>query len=436
MVTLLIIADDFTGALDTGVKFAASGASVQVVTDYDYEFVRAGKQVQVLVMDAETRHISSEEAYARVYRIVKRAKQAGIVYIYKKTDSALRGNIGSELSAVLSASGSQVLHFFPAFPKMGRTTRRGIHYIDGVPVQESVFGKDPFEPVKCSDVAGVIAEQSQTLVRVVTDGQVAEGQAADDRAGEPMIAVYDAETDEELRSLARKLGNAGQLMTVAGCAGMAEALPELLGLTGLAPSIPDFTPGFLVACGSVNPITKGQLDCAQKHGFRRIRLTPAQKLEPGYFETEVGRAKVKELIQTVKVCPLCILDTNDQADGKEEPETLAYAREHGVSLEEMRVRIAASLGYLVKKLVDGGVTSTMLITGGDSLLGFMNQIQVYEMTPVCEMAPGTVLSQFVIKGRTYEVISKSGGFGEERLLLDLAEKIMKGKREKNYANQL
>lgn len=431
MVTLLIIADDFTGALDTGVKFAASGASVQVVTDYNYEFERAGKEVQVLVMDAETRHISSEEAYARVYRIVKRAKQAGIAYIYKKTDSALRGNIGSELSAVLSASGSQMLHFFPAFPKMGRTTRRGIHYIDGVPVQESVFGKDPFEPVKCSDVAGVIAGQSQIPVRVVTDGQVAEA-----KTGEPVIAVYDAETDGELQSLARKLGNARQLKTVAGCAGMAEALPELLGLTGPAPSIPDFTPGFLVACGSVNPITKGQLDYAEKHGFRRIRLTPAQKLEPGYFETEVGRAKVKELIQTVKDCPLCILDTNDQADGQEEPETLAYAREHGVSLEEMRVRIATSLGYLVKKFVDGGVKSTMLITGGDSLLGFMNQIQVYEMTPVCEMAPGTVLSQFVIKGRTYEVISKSGGFGEERLLLELAEKIMKGKREKNYANQL
>lgn len=434
MVTLLIIADDFTGALDTGVKFAANGASVQVVTDYEYEFGRTSGRVQVLVMDAETRHIGSKEAYDRVYRIVKKAKQAGIAYIYKKTDSALRGNIGSELSAVLDASAGQVLHFLPAFPKMGRTTRQGIHYIDGVPVSESVFGKDPFEPVTCSDIAEMIAAQSQVPVKVVTDGQVMA--PPEGTGGGPVIAVYDAETDEELQRLAAGLGKAGQLTAIAGCAGMAETLPKLLGLTGPAPSIPDFTPGFLVACGSVNPITRGQLDYAEQHGFKRIRLTPPQKLEPGYFETEVGRAKVRELTDMVKSCPLCILDTNDLPDRHGESETLAYAREHGISLEELRVRIATTLGYLVKKLVDGGVKSTMLITGGDSLLGFMNQIQVYEMTPICEMAPGTVLSQFEIQGRTYEVISKSGGFGDAALLSELAQKVMKEKEEINYVNQL
>lgn len=452
MATLLIIADDFTGALDTGVKFAASGASVRVVTDYEYEFGRGGKRVQVLVMDAETRHIRDREAYERVYRIVKRAKEAGVRYIYKKTDSALRGNIGSELAAALDASGSQTLHFLPAFPKMGRTTKQGIHYIDGIPVQESVFGKDPFEPVTCSDIPEMIAKQSQVPVRVVTDGRVAEPlqgagasrNAADGRDGadaQPMIVVYDADTDEALHSLAAALAKANQLTAVAGCAGMAETLPELLGLTGSAPVIPHFIPGFLVACGSVNPITRKQLDYAEQHGFRRIRLTPPQKLEPGYFETEVGRAKLRELIETVRESPLCILDTNDIPAGgssgnQTESETMAYARIHGISMEELRVRIATTLGYLVRELVEGGVESTMLITGGDSLLGFMNQIQVYEMTPICEMAPGTVLSQFEIKGRTYEVISKSGGFGEEELLTELAEKIMKGKEEENYVNQL
>lgn len=432
MVRLLIIADDFTGALDTGVKFAASGAAVQVVTDYEYEFERAGRQVQVLVMDAETRHISSRKAYDRVYRIVKKAREAGIAYIYKKTDSALRGNIGSELSAVLDASGSDVLHFLPAFPKMGRTTKQGIHYIDGIPVHESVFGKDPFEPVTCSSVAEMIAAQSDAPVRVVEDGSV----AARTEGSGPMIAVYDAETDEELRSLAGQLGAAGQLTTVAGCAGMAEALPELLGLTGAAPMVPEFSPGFLVACGSVNPITQGQLDDAEQQGFRRIRLTPPQKLDTGYFQTEVGRAKIRELIETVKHTPRCILDTNDEQGLTGESETLAYARAHDISLEELRVRIATTLGYLVKELVEGGVDNTLLITGGDSLLGFMNQIQVYEMTPICEMAPGTVLSQFTIRGRTYEVISKSGGFGERGLLTELAEKIMGGKEEMNYVNQL
>ena len=37
MLKLLIVADDFTGALDTGVQFAELGAVVKVVTSPQYE---------------------------------------------------------------------------------------------------------------------------------------------------------------------------------------------------------------------------------------------------------------------------------------------------------------------------------------------------------------------------------------------------------------
>ena len=56
MTRLLMIADDFTGALDTGVQFAARGARTCVVTDPAYDFTRAKEEIQVLVLDAETRH--------------------------------------------------------------------------------------------------------------------------------------------------------------------------------------------------------------------------------------------------------------------------------------------------------------------------------------------------------------------------------------------
>ena len=38
MEKLLIIADDFTGALDTGIQFAAYGARTEIMTDTDMEF--------------------------------------------------------------------------------------------------------------------------------------------------------------------------------------------------------------------------------------------------------------------------------------------------------------------------------------------------------------------------------------------------------------
>lgn len=58
MISLLMIADDFTGALDSGVQFAKAGLKVRVVTDLNYELENAGDDTQVLVFDTESRHKS------------------------------------------------------------------------------------------------------------------------------------------------------------------------------------------------------------------------------------------------------------------------------------------------------------------------------------------------------------------------------------------
>lgn len=410
MVKLLVIADDFTGALDTGVQFAASGAETRVVTNIEYDFSRTGREVQVLVLVAETRHVKWEEAYRMVYGIAKRACESGIPYLYKKTDSALRGNIGSELKAVLDAAGKRSLHFLPAFPRMNRVTRNGIHYIDGSPVHESVFGKDPFEPVTCSYIPDMIRGEVPVTVVESMDGWERQNG----------VMVYDASTDEELMSIGSFLKEKGELGLTAGCAGFAAVLPQLLGLSGKRRERISLDKKFLVACGSVNPITVRQLDYAERAGMKRIRLTPEQKLEKDYLESEEGNRALEEWTKTALEEECCIFDTNDLPGCRAACE---YAGSHGLSLDELRVRIADTLGRVVEHLVRAGVKSTMLLTGGDTLMGFMRHIGCDEIVPACEMAPGTVLSQVDIDGRTYSIISKSGGFGEEKLIAELAEKI-------------
>ena len=410
MVKLLVIADDFTGALDTGVQFAASGAETRVVTNIEYDFSRTGREVQVLVLVAETRHVKWEEAYRMVYGIAKRACESGIPYLYKKTDSALRGNIGSELKAVLDAAGKHTLHFLPAFPRMNRVTRNGIHYIDGSPVHESVFGKDPFEPVTCSYIPDMMRGEVPVTVVESMDGWERQNG----------VMVYDASTDEELKSIGSFLKEKGELGLTAGCAGFAAVLPQLLGLSGKRRERISLDKKFLVACGSVNPITVRQLDYAERAGMKRIRLTPEQKLEKDYLESEEGNRALEEWTKTALEEECCIFDTNDLPGCRAACE---YAGSHGLSLDELRVRIADTLGRVVEHLVRAGVKSTMLLTGGDTLMGFMRHIGCDEIVPVCEMAPGTVLSQVDIDGRTYSIISKSGGFGEEKLIAELAEKI-------------
>ena len=410
MVKLLVIADDFTGALDTGVQFAASGAETRVVTNIEYDFSRTGREVQVLVLVAETRHVKWEEAYRMVYGIAKRACESGIPYLYKKTDSALRGNIGSELKAVLDAAGKHTLHFLPAFPRMNRVTGNGIHYIDGSPVHESVFGKDPFEPVTCSYIPDIMrGEVSVTVVESMDGWERQNG-----------VMVYDASTDEELMSIGSFLKEKGELGLIAGCAGFAAVLPQLLGLSGKRRERISLDKKLLVACGSVNPITVRQLDYAERAGMKRIRLTPEQKLEKDYLESEEGNRALEEWTKTALEEECCIFDTNDLPGCRAACE---YAGSHGLSLDELRVRIADTLGRVVEHLVRAGVKSTMLLTGGDTLMGFMRHIGCDEIVPACEMAPGTVLSQVDIDGRTYSIISKSGGFGEEKLIAELAEKI-------------
>ena len=61
MITLLIVADDFTGALDTGVQLAGSGARTRVVTDPVFS-PQSAEGAEVLVIDAETRHLPPAQA--------------------------------------------------------------------------------------------------------------------------------------------------------------------------------------------------------------------------------------------------------------------------------------------------------------------------------------------------------------------------------------
>ena len=330
MVLLLIIADDFTGALDTGVQFTARGIQTQVVVNPDVDF--AAHDTTVLVVDTETRHLPAEQAYKIVSRLTDRARQSGVRYIYKKTDSALRGNIGAELSAALKASGEKQLFFVPAFPQIGRVTKEGIHYISQVPVAESPFGQDPFEPVRYSEVTELIASQCD-LPAVSLPALSGQESIPEDK----QILVFDAESTDDLYSTGRQLASQGRLGVLAGCAGFAAVLPEILGIdSGHPVSVPKLDPRLLVICGSVNPITTAQLDYAEQRGFRRLRLTPEQKLEPNYWQTQEARDLLVSIEEMLAENSRCIIETNDE--GGNQP-TADYASALGIDLDTLRVRI-------------------------------------------------------------------------------------------------
>ena len=81
------------------------------------------------------------------------------------------------------------------------------------------------------------------------------------------------------------------------------------------------------------------------------------------------------------------------------------------------------MGAILKSLLDKGLDATMLVTGGDTLMAFMELAGLTEMIPICEYAPGVVLAQVHYNGRDRFLLSKSGGFGDAQLLLELEHRI-------------
>lgn len=426
MVKLLILADDFTGALDTGVQFSGKGIRTQVVVSGHW--VEPDSDCDVMVIDMETRHVPKEKAYEIVNDVCQRAVKYGIRCFYKKTDSALRGNVGSELQAAVDAVSGKNIVFVPAFPAMRRITVDGVHYIDGIPVKESVFGQDPFEPVMYDRVdellratgyrGGVIGvSKAERKLQTAEDWKT---QASEERrqkaaeAAKQQLFLYDAETDADLDEIAEAVSKKSDIPILAGCAGFAAKLPELLKLPVKKSGDVKLKENLVFLCGSVNPITKSQIVYGEKMGIPRIHLKPEEKLEISYWDQPEGLGKIRQLAKDGM--QHIIIDSNDEEGHND---TMEYAAKKGYSIEDVRVRISETLGYLLKKLIDAGMEGTYLITGGDTLIGFMKAIGVSELEPVNEIRPGCVLTSLNYQDKKHYVITKSGGFGQERLIEQL-----------------
>lgn len=140
------LADDLTGALEVGAKFAGRGMAAEVAV---WPRIEAGGAAAVI--DIETRHIEPDEAAARVLRAAPAAE-----LIFHKTDSTLRGNIAAEIAALARAYPQRRVLYVPAYPSMGRTVRGGRLFVEGVPLEETAFARDPRRPARGSDVRQVL----------------------------------------------------------------------------------------------------------------------------------------------------------------------------------------------------------------------------------------------------------------------------------------
>jgi uncharacterized protein YgbK (DUF1537 family) len=226
MPIVVALADDLTGALEVGARFAGARVAVESAPE---RWPRA----PVLVVDAESRHLDAEAAACAVGAAARAARALAPLLVYKKTDSTLRGNLAAELRAVAEAFPARPLVYAPAYPAMGRTVRGGRLYVDGAPLEQTTFARDPLNPVHTGDIAALLG-------------------------GLP-VRVLDGETDADVEAAARAIASASPLPVAAGPAALAGALAGALDLAPRPPARWPALPRALVVNGSLHPASAAQV---------------------------------------------------------------------------------------------------------------------------------------------------------------------------------
>jgi D-threonate/D-erythronate kinase len=292
-----VIADDFTGACDTGVLFRSAGVSVSVELDAA-EFAHSPRPerlgnilgpVKVIVTD--TRTMEPDVAAAVAESMGRSIRELGASHAYQKIDSTMRGNVGAEIEALLAGLGRTTAVLCPAFPAMGRTIRQGILFVDGKPVTQTQYARDPRNPIDADALADIVHATAPELdvVAVTRDALAA---AIDSASGGHLVLVVDAETDADLDEIAGLLAQRRDVLPV----GAAE--PLALGR-------------IILASGSANPRSIEQLQVLEDIGLEIVRLDKRELTTDEGAERE-GKRALEQLLRQAADAPLVAVALTDQ----------------------------------------------------------------------------------------------------------------------------
>ena len=182
----------------------------------------------------------------------------------------------------------------------------------------------------------------------------------------------------------------------------------------------------LVINGSLNPITKRQIAYALGRGIHRICITDEERLCGNFSEARLGQiAEECRHYAGMLIDGSCCSTT-----GRAEMTSCLRDSEHST----IQRQIPVSLGKIARKILES-MDVMLVVFGGDTLLGVLDQLRVKEITPLTELEPGVVLSTFDWCGKKHSLVSKSGGMGKESAIMDILEKVMHGE-ENDYAETI
>lgn len=365
MMSIRLVADDLTGALDAAVQFTALDRGLSVLLDGH----SGAASPSSAAISTNSRDLDASAAAARMAGAAAFLGGAGLRFL--KIDSLLRGHWPEAIAMALRAGPDQLCVFAPAFPNQQRIMRGGRQYAprtDGALV--------PLERDADRELARVGLRMARIPAGIAPD--------ADIPAAPGSVLVCDALGQDDLNRLVAAAQRVGPPILWCGSAGLARAL------AGRAPPVIVPQPARrLVIVGSNHRVTYGQVAAVPASSAARIPLTD---------DAEQSALRVAASLEhgNCIVTPGLPDDITAQA-----------------AAPVIEARLRATLPRLAKP-------QEIVVIGGETLDAACKAVGANALHPRGEIMPGVPVSRVV--GGAWDgidLISRSGAFGAPDFLARL-----------------
>lgn len=425
---LAVIADDLTGANDTGVQLVKRGFSTTVCIDPDQA---PNGMYEAVVYDTDSRVLPAAKAYAQVKRIAERIRsewdeQPEIVY--KKIDSTMRGRVGAELDAVYDVFGPDFIVITPAFPENGRIVREGTLFVNGVPVHETEAGRDTQAPVKESDVLKLLRRETARHVALITledlhlHQEAWQAKLKQFKDEGIVYLVVDATQDEHLYQAVELFLSTDYRIVWSGSAGLAKALTAFVqpvksrDHTRFSPIVAN---RILFVVGSTHSRSRRQLDELLAHpDVSGIEFNIQNRLNE-------NRSFVDEAVGAFQIGHHVVLYSSSETVNGD------LLLKSGQDRGAVSRAISAQLGTMAARIVEEGNVDALVMTGGDTAKQVCKMLGCAEMELDDELETGVPIGRLQsdrLGGRTLYAVTKAGGFGTDSIWIQVLQYFGGGNR--------
>jgi D-threonate/D-erythronate kinase len=421
---ILVVADDFTGANDTGVQFSKRKLKSIVITNKD-KIIKSLRDCDVLVIDTESRFDDREMAYKKAFEIGKIIKEKNIRCIYKKLDSTFRGNIGAEISGLMDSLEIEHAIIVPAFPSNQRVTKNGMVYVKGKLLAEKEVADDPRTPVRESYMPKIISQQTDKSIGLINFKDVQAGERTLIQKVQQHInngirmIIIDAQSDEDLDLIASVTAPMKKRNLFVGSPGLAEYLPKYL-------EFKNEKKCNVVFAGSVSEVTREQIDYA----ITRLAVTLIDIEIEKLFTGEQHEEKIRILnIVKESSCKGRDIIVRTAPSKAFVSETFEKGQKYGLSGSDVSEIIACFLGEIAREIIQGIEVNGILITGGDTAIKIAQALNISGVIIRDEIQSGIPFGCFIEEQYKHiTIVSKAGGFGSTDAIFQVLNYLSNGRK--------